>query len=256
MNSCLYHGQVKHTRHLPRHHSFRYRIFQFYLDLDELESVLDALWLCSSKRPAPIRFRRSDHLGESDTTLKLAVQKKVQMLGGPSIDGRICLLTNLRYCGLGFNPVSFYFCHDKHDQLRAVLAEVNNTPWREQHCYLIPVSNQSRVIHHCQAKEFHVSPFMDLAMDYHWTLTRPEQKLLVHIHNQHGNERLFEAVMTMQRKPLNNKNLALFFVTFPLLTLKIVGAIYFEAFRLWLKKIPLYPHTKSKEAPIKANKQP
>jgi len=254
MNPCLYHGRVRHTRYLPRHHSFRYRLFQFYLDLDEIESVLDSLWLCSSKRPAPVRFKRSDHLGGNDVDLKKAVQKKVLELGGPEIDGRICLLTNLRYWGVGFNPVSFYFCHDKENELKAILAEVNNTPWGEQHCYLIPVIEADTIIRHQQSKEFHVSPFMDLDMEYHWALTRPGQRLLVHIENQRGNERLFDAALIMKHEPLTNKNLLSLLASFPMVTLKVVSAIYYEAFRLWFKKIPFYPHSKPQEAPIEANK--
>jgi len=254
MNSCLYHGQVRHSRYLPREHSFRYRLFQFYLDLDEIDAVLDRLWLCSSKRPALVRFKRSDHLGDSDMSLKRAVQRKVVELGGPEINGRICLLTNLRYWGIGFNPVSFYFCHDAQGQLLAVLAEVNNTPWGEQHCYLIPVNKDEAVIRHRQTKEFHVSPFMDLDMDYRWTLTHPQKRVLVHIENQRDNERLFDATLIMKREPLTGKNLLRLLARFPVVTLKIVSAIYYEALRLWLKKIPFYPHSKSQEAPIEANK--
>jgi DUF1365 family protein len=254
MNSCLYHGLVRHSRYRPRRHAFRYRLFQFFLDLDEVDSVLDRLWFCSSRRPAPIRFRRRDHLGDSQQSLKEAVHDKVRELGGPVIDGKVCLLTNLRYFGYGFNPVSFYFCYDRDQVLRAILAEVNNTPWGEQHCYLIPVKSEQRFIRHQQDKAFHVSPFMDLDMTYQWTLSHPDERLLVQIENQQAGERLFDAALVMKRKTLDNRHVMQMMLSYPLMTFKVIGAIYFEALRLWLKKVPFYAHSKIKEAPAVANK--
>lgn len=259
MHSCLYQGLVRHTRYRPRRHTFRYSLFQFFLDLDEIEEVLDALPLCSARRPAIVRFRRDEHLGDAGVPLKQAVRDKVKELGGPDIDGRIALLTNLRYFGFGFNPVSFYFCYDSADALQAIVAEVNNTPWGEQHCYLVPVNGKRRFIQHRQDKEFHVSPFMDLDMQYLWTVSHPQQRLIVHIENRQQGERLFDAALAMQRQPLTGRNLAKMLTLFPFMTLKVIGAIYFEALRLWLKKIPYHPHTrnlsrKNKEAPAVANK--
>ena len=251
MNSALYHGQVRHTRYRPRKHAFRYRLFQFYLDLDELPEVLEGIWFCSSSRPAPVRFRRKDHLGPQELPLKEAVRHKVLELGGPRLDGRICLLTNLRYFGYGFNPVSFYFCFDRDQRPRAVLAEVNNTPWGEQHCYLVPLGDQRPL----QKKEFHVSPFMDLAMHYRWAIGEPRDRLTIHIENLRDGERLFDAALSLSRKPLTGRSLAGMLAAFPFMTFKVIGAIYFEALRLWLKKIPVHSHSKTKEAPITANKQ-
>ncbi|MCP5144512.1 MAG: DUF1365 domain-containing protein [Gammaproteobacteria bacterium] len=254
VNSSLYHGRVSHCRHHPRKHAFNYRLFQFYLDLDELSGVLDRLWFCSSRRPAPIRFRRNDHVGPPEVELKTAVQRTVLALGGPKVDGRICLLTNLRYFGYGFNPVSFYFCFDPDDQLVAVLAEVNNTPWGEQHCYLVPRADDGAAPA-LQKKEFHVSPFMDLDMHYRWRVSEPGRHLTIHIENvQHG-ARLFDASLALAREPLTGLNLARMMAGFPLMTLKVTGAIYFEALRLWLKKIPFHSHSKSKEAPLAATEQ-
>lgn len=252
MHSSLYRGLVRHTRYKPRRHDFRYRLFQFYLDLDELPEVLDRLWLCSSRRPAPVRFRRRDHLGPPELPLKEAVRRKVVELGGPRLDGRIRLLTNLRYFGYGFNPVSFYFCFDAEERLRAVLAEVNNTPWGEQHCYLVPLAADRPL----QKKAFHVSPFMDLEMHYRWAVTAPRERLTIHIENLRDGERLFDAALSLRREPLTGGSLARVMIGFPFMTLKVIGAIYFEALRLWLKKVPIHPHTRPKEAPVAANEQP
>lgn len=256
MNSSLYHGQVRHTRYKPRRHAFRYRLFQFYLDLDELPEVLDRIWFCSSRRAAPVRFRRSDHLGPRELPLKAAVKQKIRELGGPEVDGRVCLLTNLRHFGYGFNPVSFYFCFDRDERPRAVLAEVNNTPWGEQHCYLVPHSAEQPDLRPLQKKEFHVSPFMDLDMHYRWAISDPRDRLTIHIENLRDGERLFDAALALRREPLTAKNLARMMVSFPFMTLKVIGAIYLEALRLWLKKVPFHPHTKLKEAPSAVTEQP
>ena len=256
MNSALYHGQVRHSRYTPKQHAFHYRLFQFYLDLDELPEALDRLWFCSSRRPAAIRFRRGDHLGPKELSLKAAVKQKVRQLGGPKLDGRICLLTNLRYFGYGFNPVSFYFCFDRDERPTAVLAEVNNTPWGEQHCYLVPLSAGQPGLRSVQKKAFHVSPFMDLDMYYRWTVGEPGERLTVRIENLRDGERLFDATLALKREPLTGKNLARMMAGFPFMTLKVIGAIYLEALRLWLKKIPVHPHTKSKETPFAATRQP
>lgn len=251
MHSSLYHGQVRHTRYRPRRHAFRYRVFQVYLDLDELPHLFDRLWFCSTHRPAPVRFRRSDHLGPQSVPLKEAVKRKVVELGGREPLGRICLLTNLRYFGYGYNPVSFYFCHNADGQPPTVLAEVNNTPWGEQHCYMIPLDRPRPEI----AKAFHVSPFMDLDMTYRWAISKPGRRLTVHIENVQNGERLFDAALALRRMPLSKQNLARMMLAFPFMTLKAIGAIYFEALRLWLKKTPIHAHSRSKETPVGANEK-
>ncbi|MCB1773492.1 MAG: DUF1365 domain-containing protein [Gammaproteobacteria bacterium] len=251
VRSALYRGQVRHTRYKPRRHAFRYRLFQVYLDLDELPQTLDRLWFCSSRRPAPVRFRRSDHLGPQDLSLQEAVRQKVVELGGEMPSGRICLLTHLRYFGFGFNPVSFYFCYDREDRPQCVLAEVNNTPWGEQHCYLVPMDVERPE----SQKTFHVSPFMDLDMSYRWAISDPGERLSVHIENLQNGERLFDASLVLQREPFSGPNLARNLFAFPFVTLKVIAAIYFEALCLWLKKTPVHIHTKPKETPVVANKQ-
>ena len=251
MHSALYRGQVRHTRYKPRRHAFRYRLFQVYLDLDELPQTLDRLWFCSSRRPAPVRFRRSDHLGPDSLPLQEAVRRKVVELGGEEPRGRICLLTHLRYFGFGFNPVSFYFCHDRDDRPQCVLAEVNNTPWGEQHCYLVPLD----VDRPENPKAFHVSPFMGLDMRYRWAISKPGKRLTVHIDNLQDGERVFDAALVLQREPFTGRNLARMLLAFPFMTLKVIAAIYFEALRLWLKRIPVHYHSPSKEAPVVANKR-
>jgi DUF1365 family protein len=130
MHSAIYHGWLRHRRHAPSRHAFRYRLFLMYLDLAELDTVFRGRWLWSARRMALARFDRTDHLGDPDVPLDRAVRDLVESRGGRRPAGPIRLLTHLRYFGHCFNPVSFYYCFDAGDtRVETVVAEVNNTPW-------------------------------------------------------------------------------------------------------------------------------
>ena len=140
--SCLYEGTVRHRRSSPRD-EFSYPLFMAYVDLDELPSLFDASLLWSPRRPAPAWFRRSDYLGDASTPLRHAVTEIVAQRTGTTVDGPIRLLTHLRYFGHCFNPVSFYYCYDAAgEHVRAVVADVTNTPWGERHAYVMPVERR------------------------------------------------------------------------------------------------------------------
>jgi DUF1365 family protein len=259
MQSCLYVGQVRHRRFAPREHAFTYKLFQAYLDLDELDMVFRKRWLWSVTRPALARFKREDHLGNPQQPLAEAVRDLVQAETGQRPAGPIRLLTHLRYFGYGFNPVSFYFCFDsKGESVETVVAEVNNTPWGEQHCYVLDESinfgSKNKKRYEIE-KQFHVSPFMDLDMHYRWRLTQPNERLLIHIENEKDNSKLFDATLTMQRREITGASLAGVLVQFPFITAKVVFAIYYEALRLWLKKVPFIQHSVKEEAPHSVKSQ-
>ncbi len=253
MHSCLYVGQVRHRRFAPRQHSFSYTLFQLYLDLDELDSVFNKRIFWSTSGPNLAWFKRADHLGDPDTSLANAVRDAVEDETGMRPNGPIRLLTHLRYFGIGFNPVSFYFCFDSTgEKIEAVLAEVNNTPWGEQHCYVLSESLNTGSPNKMRfniEKQFHVSPFMAIDMQYHWHLTKPNKKLAVHIENFKQDEKVFDATLALKRKKISGKSLAEVLLRFPLITSKVMLAIYFEALRLWLKKTPFFQHSNKPEAP-------
>ena len=246
MHSCFYEGQVSHRRFAPREHSFKYRIFYLYLDLDELDKVFNKRWFWSTKKPAFARFCESDHFCEDNKTLKQTISDLVENSTGNRPTGPIRLLTHLRYFGYVFNPVSFYYCFNKDDtRVETIVAEVNNTPWGERHLYVLPDKDNIAEGRHMQfnrEKQFHVSPFMPMDIDYDWVFSVPDKTLSVHMKNYRTEEKIFDATLGLKRKPITALNSASMLTRYPFMTLKVIFAIYWQALRLIIKKVPLFDH--------------
>jgi len=247
MHSCLYVGQLRHRRHAPVVHAFQYRLFMLYLDLDELQTVFRGRWLWSARRPALAWFRRADHLGDPQQPLAESVRDLVQAHTGARPRGPIRLLTHLRYFGYGFNPVSFFYCFDAGGaRVETIVAEVNNTPWGERHCYVLGADTGARTgagTHRYRlAKRFHVSPFMPLSMNYDWRFATPGRHLAVHMINERDGQRVFDATLALRRRPVGAATLAGVLAAHPLMTVRVIVAIYWQALRLWIKRCPIYSH--------------
>lgn len=246
MHSCLYEGWVRHKRSSPVDHGFRYRMSLLYLDLSELDALPGGR-LSPARRYSPLRFRREDHLGPPQQDLAESVREVISAAGQDPPGGAIRILTQPRYFGYVFNPVSFYFCYDSSQALQTVVAEVHNTPWRERHCYVLPASRRQHLADAppLMEKQFHVSPFMPMAMQYRWRLSRPGETLSLGIENQERSKRVFSAALRLQRRPLTTTNLVRALVRFPFQAQRVSLAIYWQAFLLWSKGCPYYPHPAS-----------
>ncbi len=252
-HSAIYQGWVRHRRYQPARHQFRYRVFMMYLDLDELPALFAGSRWWSVGKANLARFQRSDFLGDPAVPLKTAVQQLVLKETGEQLDGPVRMLANLRYFGYIMNPICCYYCFDQQQRLRYIVAEVNNTPWDERHQYVLPCDPNTKQQRMTFPKQFHVSPFMAMDMDYHWRCAIPGQQLFLHMENQQQERRLFDATLLLERHPINAVALDRLLLKYPLMTAKVVLAIYWQALKLAIKRVPFFSHPKTVEPEVKSS---
>lgn len=253
MKSGIYEGQVRHRRFSPVAHEFRYRLFMMYLDLDELPMLFERRWLWSVDHANLASFKRTDHVGDPSVPLDQSIRQLVEARTGCRPTGPIRLLTHLRYFGYVFNPVSFYFCYDRCDRhVETIVTEITNTPWGERHCYVLgPNDNRAggNRKRYRLDKTFHISPFIGMDVAYDWRFTEPTSQLAIHMENLREGQPFFDATMKLERRELSGTSLARVLVQYPVMTAKVIGAIHWQAVKLWAKGVPFYAHPKKRKEP-------
>ncbi|MDG2460690.1 MAG: DUF1365 domain-containing protein [Luminiphilus sp.] len=245
MNAKLYSGTLQHARYTPRRHAFSYKVFMPFVELETVEELTTRLPLWSAKRWAPARFLRRDFLGPESVPLAQAVRDRIKEETGQAQSGPIYLLANWRYFGYQNNPIAVYYCYSAaRDRLEYVVAEVTNTPWGESHSYVLtaPDNNAPLVIEFHKA--LHVSPFNPMAMTYRWFSNSPGDDLHIQIALFEQGERIFDAVLSLTAEPLDARSAPRAILAYPLMTIKVVAGIYWEALRLFLKGVSLHAHPK------------
>ncbi len=247
LNSRLMVGWVQHRRFSPVHHKLNYPLFMASIDLDELEQLEQKVWGFGFKWWHWARFHRADYLGEG--CLKTALQNKVHELTGTRLTGKVTAVCHLRYLGIYFSPVNFYYLYDESEEWKYLLAEVSNTPWNERHYYAVPshpgINNKAWT----HEKAFHVSPFNPISQQYVWRLKPLEQRLFVHL-ACHRQKKEFDASLSMKAQQFSSKNLLKLLIKTPLMAVKVTVGIYWHALKLWIKGAPFYSHPKSNKTSL------
>ena len=244
---CLWEGRVRHRRYAPRPHAFRYSLFMVGLDGDKPDSFFAGRWLWSSTRLALARFRRQDYLTPHHASLAEAARDRVEREHGERPLGPVHVLTHVRYFGYVFNPVSFYLLYNTAGELRAVVAEITNTPWGERRAYTLHIKDavQRGVSYRWRfRKDFHVSPFLPMDMDYDWLVATPPGRVVIHMENRQAGALVFDATLCLRAQPATGRSLAKALVRHPFLTGTIIAAIHWQALRLWIKRVPFFEHPK------------
>ncbi len=232
MNSCIYNGDVTHTRFKPVKHFLKYYTFSILIDLDEIEKLSESNLIFSYNRFNVFSFYNRDHGDRNGESLKQWVIDKLKIYKVDSNINKIKLLCYPRIFGYVFNPLSIFYCYEN-SSLKAVFYEVKNT-YNEQHTYIFKTNKSGKIEQSCK-KKFYVSPFMDMNTFYDFKLLNPEEKLFVSIRQTDQEGIILTAVQTGKRKEFNFKQLLINFLKYPLMTFKIITAIHFEAFLLWKK---------------------
>lgn len=254
--SAIYTGTVRHRRFFPKAHDFQYQVFMTYLDTNEIAQVFSLSPFWSLTRFAPAQFKRSDFhvnlnlVNESSSNdlpgIDESVRRTVFEKSGVKLTGPIRMLVNLRYWGINMNPLSTYYCFDNTgEKIVAILAEVHNTPWNQRHTYVLTGNELTHKQQFEFSKEFHVSPYNPLHMNYRWQSTTPAALIAIHLENWQSDKKIMDATLTLRREEISSPALNKILIRFPWMTVKVLAAIYWQALKLWWKGVPFFSHPKS-----------
>ena len=242
MNSCIYNGVVTHQRFKPIKHSLKYKTFSLLVDLDEVESLDKNISIFSLNKFNIFSFYTKDHGERNGNSIKKWVLKTIKKFNISNNITKVKLLCYPRIFGYVFNPLSIFYCYENNN-LRAIFYEVKNT-FNEQHTYIFKIKNNEHIEQKCK-KKFYVSPFIDMETYYNFRLLNPKEKLSIFIRQTDEKETILTASQTGDRKEFSFKQLIVNFFKYPLMTIKIMGSIHYEALLLW-KKGAIYKKRKKK----------
>jgi uncharacterized protein len=248
LTNAIYSGKVRHARYVDAKHEFQYAMHCLWLSVSEVDQPTYRWPLIGRGLFGMVTLRAGDYLaGRCELTLKQRIQAEIKEKTDSDWDGDAYLLAQPRYFGFVMNPLALYYCFTSSGQLAYIVGEITNTPWGERHCYVFKMGQgpqrgpESFVL----SKEFHVSPFLPMQMEYTWRLSEPGRYLSVGIWNRVKGRLDFEAHMTLERSPLTFYNMMIKLIKMPLMTWKIWFGIYLNAGILYaVKRVTFYSHPK------------
>ena len=246
---AIYTGALRHRRFRPVNHDFTYPVFMVMLDVEHIAEMMRVSRLASYNRWNWASFDDRDHFGDAAVPLRERLRQDAAAHGVTLPDGPVYLLTNLRYLGYCFNPVSFFYFYGRSGNLEMMLAEVNNTfgetcnYWLTPECEPHPAGPRTAGPRRYETRKvFHVSPFIGLGHQYTWILTPPGDRLVAHMNLRASEGVFFDATLTLDRRPWSARELRRALVEYPWITARVIAAIYWEALRLRWKGVPYVPH--------------
>jgi uncharacterized protein len=240
IDSGLFVGTLRHRRFTPVPHAFTYPLFMALLDIDRLPELMRVSPVTSYNRWNWASFDDRDHFGDPGRPLRNRLTADAARQGIEVPSGRILLLTNLRYLGYCFNPVSFFYCFDRGQQLQVVLAEVRNT-FGGTHNYWLRPDSLSRTFRAAATKSLYVSPFMPIDLEYAFAFTPPEARLVAHMKTLEAGSVCFDATLSLERRPWSAAEIRRALVRYPAMTATVMAGIHWQALRLWWKGVPVVP---------------
>ena len=212
-------------------HEFTYPLFMVLLDVDRIGELMSASRFTSWNRFNWATFDDRDHLGDPARSLRERLAADVARRGAPLPNGRILLLTHLRYLGYCFNPVSFFYCFDAAGRLEGVLAEVNNTFGGSRTYWVRP--------HDRASKSMYVSPFLDMDLEYSFDFSTPGRSLAAHMEAMRGGDTVLDATLCLERREWNAREIRRALLRHPAMTASVIAGIHLEALKLWWKGVPV-----------------
>lgn len=247
--ALLCNGTLSHARRLPKRHAFRYRVFMLCVDLDRLDQTVASNRWISSERFNLLSYRRKDFAGDYHQPLSEYIRQLVERETGERPDGPVRLLANFACLGYSLNPIAIYWCHDTEGKLSHMVGSVTSTPWGQRQDYVFKVPDNTDGRFELENnKQMHVSPFMNMNMQYHWKIRyQPDQAsgqagISVSIETVENGKSMFTAALTLKPQPLTSSSLFRALLRHPMMTGQVLIGIYWQALRLWRKHIPYIQH--------------